>query len=214
MLQRVKFSWTDDNHAECVEMWRDGKSMKEIADFFAISRASVAGHISRNRDVFAMRTMGRPAAPKVKSNGRVNAIWTDAKIDAAAKLWAAGAAAEDIADQFGISRSAFFKICNRFRPRFPKRRKFQKREPKINLTALFDEAAESSTSSPYDGSRFIIPGQQSVAFASLGPTQCKFPVSAPDEPCGPAMTCCGIPAGTGLSYCLPHHAIAHGRASS
>lgn len=203
MLQRVKFSWTDDNHAEAVEMWRDGKSITEIAAFFQISRGTVAGHISRNRDVFAMRTMGRPATPKVKANGRVNAIWTDAKIDVAAHLWAAGVSAGEIADRFGVTKRAFFQICNRFRLRFPRRVKVQKKkpEPKIDLKALFDEVESSS---PYDGSRFILSGQQPVAFASLKATQCKFPVSAPDEPCGPEMRCCGAERLTGRPYCAAH----------
>lgn len=204
MLQRVKFSWNDDSHAEAVEMWRDGKSITEIANFFCISRGTVAGHISRNRDVFAMRTMGRPATPKVKANGRVNAIWTDAKIDAAAQLWSAGVAAGEIADRFGVTKRAFFRVCNRFRLRFPTRVKVAKKkavEPKINLEALFDEIESSS---PYDGSRFILSGQTPVAFASLGPTQCKFPVPRPDEPCGPAMACCGADRLRGRPYCAAH----------
>lgn len=202
MLQRVKFSWTDDHHAEAVEMWSEGKSITEIAAFFQISRGTVAGHIARNRDVFERRTMGRPATPKVKANGRVNAIWTDAKIDAAAMLWAAGVSAAEIAEQFDVSTRGFMNVCNRFRQRFPQRIQIKKKpEPKIDLKAVFDEIESSS---PYDGTRFILTGHTPVAFAILGSTQCKFPVSKPDEPCGPEMACCGAERLPGRPYCAAH----------
>ena len=206
MLERTHV-WDDNAFAEVVEMWNDGRSITEIADFFCISRGSVAGFISRNRDVFAMRTMGRPATPKVKSNGRVNAIWTDAKLDVAAKLWAAGVSSGEIADRFGVSKRAFFQVCNRFRLRFPRRVKIQKKqpEPKIDLNAVFDEIESSS---PYDGSRFILSGHTPVAFASLRATGCKFPVSRPDEPCGPEMLCCSAERLTGRPYCAAHSKIA------
>lgn len=203
MLQQV-FRWTDDAHAEAREMWKDGKSITDIAMFFCISRGNVAGHISRNRDDFHKRTVGKSVKPKVKKNGSVHSAWTDAKLDVAQRLWAEGMRSCEIADHFRVSTKAFLEMTRRHRWRFAKRQNQKARREKIDVDALFEEIEATS---PYDGRRFTLSGQEPVRFASLKATQCKFPLSAPDEPCGPEMLCCGSQREMGLPYCAAHYAI-------
>ena len=205
MLERAHV-WTEDAFAEAREMWGDGRSITEIASFFSISRSAVAGFISRNRDVFAPRTMGRPVTPKTRKDGKPHTIWTEDRLDTASRLWSEGFSTREIGERMGVSKSSMHDLAHRNRDRFPKRITIKKKPlPKVNLEALFVAAGSSS---PYDGRRFIISGQQPVAFASLKATGCKFPVSAPDEPCGPEMLCCGAERLTGRPYCAAHAKIA------
>lgn len=205
MLERAHV-WTEDHHAECVEMWGDGRSITEIASFFSISRSAVAGYISRNRDFFAPRGSGNAVAPVTRKNGSVHTVWTEERLDIASRLWDEGLSTRQIADRMGVSKSSMHDVAHRNRNRFPKRMTIKRAPlPKVDTKALFGEAESSS---PYDGRRFIITGQQPVAFASLKATQCKFPVSAPDEPCGAEMRCCGSERLQGRPYCAAHAKIA------
>lgn len=197
--------WTEDNHAEAVEMWAEGRSMSEIADHFCISRGAVSGYVSRNRDVFAKRVMGRPAAPKVRASGRVHAIWTDQRLDTAERMWKTGQSAEHIAASLGVTTGAFQATMKRFRARFPyKRQRGQSsREVPANLDKLF---TDKKTSSLYDGSQYQLADREPIAFAALTAKECVFPVSTADDPPGPEMPCCGAPVAYG-PYCSAHAAI-------
>lgn len=55
MNQHVQFCWTDDNHSEAVEMWRDGYSFGQIAKALGTSRGAVCGYAARNRESFPLR---------------------------------------------------------------------------------------------------------------------------------------------------------------
>lgn len=206
--------WTENNHAEAVEMWAEGRSMSEIANHFCISRGAVSGYVSRNRDVFAVRRQGQATKPRVRASGRVHAVWTPDKVKQAAVMWKRGTTAAEIAGQFSVTPRAFMALVHRYRETFPIRSSVNRRErepkerrPKrevpVNLDTLF-EAAGSSTM--YDGSQYQLTGQQPIAFASLKAKECVFPVSAPDDPPGPEMPCCGAPVAYG-PYCSAHAAI-------
>ena len=197
MLQSTHI-WNDDNHAEAVELWRDGKSMREIADHFCISRGAVSGYVSRNRDVFSPRNTVTERFGK----GRVHSAWTEARIDAASRLWAEGVHADEIAENLGVTKAALSDITRRFRARVPKRERMKART-KVDLDALFEEIEATSL---YDGRRYQLVGREPVAFAALKAKECKFPVSASDEQPGPEMACCGAPVEKG-PYCSAHAAI-------
>lgn len=207
MLQQAHV-WTEDAHAEACEMWLEGRSQSQIADFFGISASAVAGYISRNRDAFPSRKGQQPAP-------RQNTVWTDERIAEASKLWREGRTIAELAKLFGVSDHAFNNVMRRYRDRFPyareigsrskhRRRVVQpKRSAPVNLDNVFEK---SKSNSAYDGRRFIISGQKPVSFASLEAKECKFPVSASDEQPGPEMACCGAPVEKG-PYCSAHAAI-------
>lgn len=76
-MLKSAFVWTDDNIAEAAEMWSDGRSMAQIAEFFTISRGSVSGMISRNRALFQNKPPGERAGTrkrerKAEARGKVS----------------------------------------------------------------------------------------------------------------------------------------------
>lgn len=205
MLQQVHV-WNDDNHSEAVEMWGDGKSMKQIADHFSISRGAVSGYISRNRDVFPPRNTETQRVTR----GRVHSAWTEARIDAASILWTEGVPTDEIANRFGVTTAALSDIVRRFRVRFPKRHRVEKRKAiPVDVDALFEEIEATSN---YDSRRYQRLGFEPASFASLKARECRFPLTAADEPASPEMRCCAAPIYRG-SYCGAHYAVAYrGRA--
>lgn len=219
MLQQ-SHTWTPDNHTKAVKLWSDGSSITEIAAHFSISRSAVAGYISRNRDFFATRKQGQPAKPKRRAGGQ-HTVWSEERIAQAAEQWREGRTMAECAETFGVTIHAFRMMMYRYRPLFPLAKEMDNR-PKFrrvstvliapaDLDALFQT---SETKQAADGRRFILSGQRPVAFASLSPAQCKFPLSAPDEPNGPAMPCCGAPRAEGRPYCAAHAVISRQRAAA
>lgn len=210
MLQQT-FSWTEDNFAEAREMWAEGRSQTQIADFFGISSSAVAGFISRNREAFPARKSPFNGVKRTKGKGT---SWTEERIAEAAKLWSEGYKQDDIGDHFGVSKASIADMMRRYRAQFPKardltnRRARKQRKPRVASPVNLYEMFEQSSSGAYaDGRRFIIPGQSHVAFADLKPHHCRFPVSAPDEANGPSMPCCGARRAQGSIYCTAHAKI-------
>lgn len=217
MLERAHV-WTEDNHAEAVEMWSEGRTTSQIADFFCISRSAVGGYISRNRSVFPTRK--NPVRKDGKAvPERKPSAWTEERLAIAARLWKAGWTEAEVADQMGCSKAAFALTKKRYRavfdgerakPTLEQKPKRVKREVPPNLDELFEQSEGKAAA---DGRRFILAWREPVAFIDLRPTQCKFPASAPDEPNGPDTPCCGAERAMGMPYCLAHAAISYrGRA--
>lgn len=205
------FTWTDDARAEAVEMWQDGRSISQIAEFFTISRGAVSGYISRNRELFAKRPSGETtkakterAAAKSKTQA-AKTRWTDEVVEKASLMWRVGLMGGEIADAIGCSESAFYEFTSNNRDKFPKRLKA--REPVVKSLATGPALTNHNL---FDSTGYQLPGVQPIAFVAIGRGECRFPINSHDSHNGPEMPCCGSETG-GMVYCPAHMSIARGR---
>jgi len=209
MLQTTS-AWTDDVVAEAVEMFNDGRTLKEIAEFFSISRSAVSGFMSRNRDIFPKRstsTVERPVrAPKQSQSRKMK--WTDEKVQIAVEMWAGLKSAKEIAEALGTTDQAVSRYAADHRDQFPKRegRGVAKAPTKAATPAPVIERPAGA--SPFDFSVFLLPDVQPVSFLAVGRGECRWPVSD-DDARGPEMLCCGAETG-GLTYCPVHASLSSG----
>lgn len=80
----MTFRWTEKNIRNAVKMWRDDKSMAEIAEKIGSTRGSVAGMISRNRLMFERKGEEKEILHKVKyklNQGRKEVEYIEPKLD-------------------------------------------------------------------------------------------------------------------------------------
>ena len=85
------FKWTAGTEKQLANLWAEGKSIAEIADELGLHQKAVQAKARR---------LGLP------SRIRRTSPWTADRIEELAKLWRAGAEVDDIAQHFGVSRSA------------------------------------------------------------------------------------------------------------
>ncbi|HXV30354.1 MAG TPA: GcrA family cell cycle regulator, partial [Sinorhizobium sp.] len=204
-------------HRKAMYMWAGGASQSEIANALGMTTCQVAGRMNRNREDFpkrnpeATKADGKPIAP------RKNSVWTEARLKTAASLWKAGWTEEEVADALDVSKAAFVQVKKRYKPMFSvdRNRQFRARRPRLDVPDNLDELFEQSEGkAAADGRRFILAGVEPVAFVDLRANQCRFPVSSPDSPNGPAMPCCGAPRAEGRPYCAAHAVISRRRDAS
>jgi len=209
MLQTT-FAWTDDVVAEAVEMFNDGRTLKEIAEFFSISRSAVSGFMSRNRDIFPKRvtsTVERPARePKRSQSPKMT--WTDEKVRIAAEMWAGLKSAREIAEALGTTDHAVARYAADHRDIFPKREGRGVAGAKGAAPAPAPVIERPAGASPFDFSGYLLPDVQPVSFLAIGRGECRWPVSDEDAR-GPEMLCCGAETG-GLIYCPAHASLSRG----
>lgn len=159
--------------------------------------------------------------------------WTREKIARAATMKREGMSFAQLAEYFGVSRSAMTGLANRNRdlfeksknaaggrprkdrgetapveaPRMPvaKERPAADEKPMARVAPVVRQIEpEWPEGSSGDLSRYRLPAISPKTTLSVGAGECRFPVSAFDAPDDAAMPLCGAEAVEGKSWCLAH----------
>lgn len=175
-------AWPPERVAQAADLWSRGMSASQIGARLGCSRNAVLGLRHRNKAQFAARR----EAP------------TPAKLEELAEARRHGRVRAKAPAR--VSKPA----PERAAPAPPK--SDEARAEEAVLKAVFERPIEVRR----DLSAHLYPGSSPVAFASLEPGQCRFPLLAFEEKAGAASPFCGragsetSPAG---SYCDFHHRI-------
>lgn len=202
--------FTEHEIAIAERMWRDGDSAHKIAAALGRGRSSVMGIMNRNRDRFPKK--GGPSS----MGGGIK--WTDAEIEKAAEMWAAGSSSDDIAEAIGRTRRAVEDKAMMMRERFPKRASKKASKPRTVKRSNAGTSTSRDRSLARIAERIPVPritSEYAVSFIDSGAHQCRYPLDndSQGEMGGPNMMVCGAivskPFGRALhgSYCADHRSI-------
>ncbi|MGV0909239.1 GcrA family cell cycle regulator [Martelella sp. FOR1707] len=153
--------------------------------------------------------------------------WTREKIARAATLKREGMSFAQLAEYFGVSRSAMTGLANRNRDLFEKsknaaggrprkdrgktvpveapRRLVAKERPVARVEPVVRQVEPAwPEGASGDLSRYRLPAVVPKTTLSVGAGECRFPVSAFDAPDDAAMPLCGAEVVEGKSWCPAH----------
>lgn len=200
-----------DVEIDMIAGWlRQGWSSGQIADKFSavsgrdISRSAIAGLVSRNARLKAVG-FARPR----RSRKTREALWTEAAIETARKMWAQGVSAREIGMAVGRSAAAVTSYAHDHRTQFPPRPKTRQASGSAGGTVTRmqngtrpDKLAadllpmQNATARAYDAASRRLP------LADLGWQDCRFAVN--DAAPGAEHLFCGMPVVPGRSWCRHH----------
>lgn len=199
-----------DVEIDMIAGWlRQGWSGGQIADKFSAisgrdtSRSAIVGLVSRNTQLKAIG-FARPArGRKVRE-----ALWTNAAIETARKMWVQGASAHEIGVAVGRSAAAVTSYAHDHRAQFPPRSKTRHLSGSASTTVTRlhgvrpDKLAVDRLPARESDSRAYDAASRRLPLADLGWQDCRFAVN--DAAPGAEHLFCGMPVVPGRSWCRHH----------
>ncbi|AMM84034.1 hypothetical protein AZF01_06395 [Martelella sp. AD-3] len=158
------------------KMYRGGDTLAVIAAAFDVSRAVIAGLVSRNPEVF-------PKEEREKQRQLQKAA------DAAAK--AAKSTQSEASKRRGVSAPTH-------------QAGYLSEEDEERAIAARIEKRLRAAKRAFDTRHMQLAGSKTVPFIDCGEFQCRLVISGSEDALGPDAPCCGRPVAEGSAYCPQH----------
>lgn len=213
--------WTGEMIHFAAALHRNGESYDALAKRFSVTRGSIAGMASRNRDLFPIADKAaeaeiRDLRRKQRKPWRFE--WTPEIRRLARDMWRNGHTSRAIAAAIGCSHVtvARYALANPkdFLPRGERQRKKPVKASARLASLALPARDEPKAGTGRDLSQYALSGVKPSTLGSVKNGQCKFPLVAFEAEDGPDVPCCGAEALPGKSWCNAHYRVVFpGRAS-